>query len=204
MKKRFLPIYLPFLLVKILTTAVCTHFRNHWTPLSADLDFSETQQSLWMSLIISGLVAWAYLAVRLGMRYPFMHGRYAWTSGLFLAGWLSLFAMLVGTRSYLVAASSKIQELSSLRQLETIKPCRFYKLQRHFVDARNMAASLSTESSRRSLNYRAVIHLVVPVFDNGDDTTLVNPYAWIGAQYTSDVEFQGDRGGPGLDMFISD
>lgn len=189
MKDKLNLVFKPFIIILIGVTIVYTFF--HWMLVVELALFSPKTIITNFSLpaVVTALVAWFFLRPKLkalnlkkksGGHYREIYG--------FIA-WVALTIPLIIAQEYMITATGKLSELTSVKEIGQSTPTKYYTLKKYYFDKHGSSTYTHFEvKGRYNEDFYMHIYVAIPIFENENDASTNEPSAWSGIKYSKRID----------------
>ncbi len=180
-------IFIPTVLTLIGTIAIYTFL--HWA-LFIELEiypFKKIVLTFGIPFALASAMAWIFLRRKFRLLNLERKNGGSWKD-FYSFMLMVIFALpLIIAQEYIITASGKLTELTSISDIDNHPPTRYYTVQQFHIDKQRFGAQSAFEvSGKHNTNFDMHLYFALPILDPSDTTSTHCP-AWLGIEYKKTI-----------------
>src|SRR5690554_5104925 len=138
-------------------------------------------------IVLTGLAAWFILRPRFKI-LNLEAKRGNWRDFYIFILWIALTVPLIIAKEYVVSATCKLTELSSINEINKFELTKYYSINDYHIDKNAIGVHSAFDVSRKhNESFYMHINVALPTRENVRDTVIVEPAAWLGTEYRKTI-----------------
>lgn len=187
MKDKLNFVFKPFVLALIVLTIGYTFV--HWL-FFIELNLFSLKKSIigiGVPIVLSGVTAWLFLYRKL-KALDLKASRGDWRDFYCVIAWIALTIPLIIAQEYMVTATGKLTELSSIKEINNFKLSKYYTLESFHIHKNGVGFHSAFDvSGKHNEDFNMEIYIAMPIFESEKDTTDNDPPGWLCVKYRKTV-----------------
>ena len=163
-------------------------FLNRVLFVGLDLfSLKEIVRNFGIPVVLTGLVVLFILRPKLKV-LNLQAKRGNWRDFYSFIAWVILIIPLIIAQEYIITATGKLTELNSINEINNTAPTKFYTVKSHYISKKTFGTHAAFDvSGKYSDNFNMHIYFVMPIFEKEEDSSIIEPFAWIGVTYNKTI-----------------
>ncbi len=187
MKEKIGFIFKPFLLALIVLTVGYTFI--HWLFLIKLNLFSlkSIVTNFGVPIVLAGITAWIVLRPKLKiLKLETKNGSIKDLYTVII--WIALIVPLAIAQDYIVTATGKLTQLTSIGEINSKEATKYYTLKNHYINKKNIGVHTAFDvSGKNNDKFNMHIYVAMPILENQQDTLTKEPAAWLGIDFSKSI-----------------
>lgn len=138
-------------------------------------------------MVLAGITAWFIVRPRFKiLRLELKNGNLRDFYSVML--WIILTWPMIVAQEYLITATGKLTELSSINEIHEFEATKYYRLEKYYVDKQSIGVHTEFEvSGKHNDDFEMDIYIALPIFETEDEAGTSQPLSWLGTKYHKSI-----------------